>query len=61
MALTTVQNLMIGGGTPITQNTQTVLASYTIPTGSSGLAVGPITIPSGYSITVSSGSRWVIL
>jgi hypothetical protein len=61
MALTKVQNLMIGGGTPITENTQTISTSYTITTGSSAMSTGPITISSGVSVTIPSGSRWVIL
>jgi hypothetical protein len=61
MALTKVQNLMIGGGTPITENTQTISTSYTITTGSSAMSTGPITIQSGCSVTIPSGSRWVIL
>ena len=61
MALTKVQNLMIGGGTPITENTQTISTSYTITTGSSAMSTGPIQIASGVSVTIPSGSRWVIL
>ena len=61
MALTKVQNLMIGGGTPITENTQTIATSYTITTGSSAMSTGPITIASGVTVTIPSGSRWVIL
>jgi hypothetical protein len=42
-------------------NSKTVSTSYTIATGNSGVSAGPITIASGKSVTVSSGSRWVIL
>jgi hypothetical protein len=42
-------------------NSKTVSASYTIATGNSGMSAGPITIASGKAVTVSSGSRWVIL
>jgi len=42
-------------------NSQTVSASYTIAAGSSGMSAGPITVASGQSVTVSSGSRWVVL
>jgi hypothetical protein len=45
----------------ITINSKTVAASYTIPSGSSGLSAGPITVASGQTVTVSSGSRWVVL
>lgn len=42
-------------------NNQTVSVSYTIATGNSGMSSGPITIASGQAVTVSSGSRWVVL
>lgn len=42
-------------------NSKTVSTSYTIATGNSGMSAGPITIASGKTVTVSSGSRWVIL
>lgn len=45
----------------IVVNSQTVSVSYTIPTGSSAMSSGPITVASGQSVTVSSGSRWVVL
>ena len=61
MALTKVANLMIGGGTPITENTQTISTSYTITTGNSAMSTGPITLSSGVTVTVPSGSRWVVL
>ena len=42
-------------------NSQTVAASYSIPSGSSGMSAGPITIASGQTVTVPSGSRWVVV
>jgi hypothetical protein len=42
-------------------NSKTVSTSYTIATGNSGMSAGPITIASGQTVTVSSGSRWVVL
>jgi hypothetical protein len=42
-------------------NSNTVSASYTIPSGSSGMSAGPITVASGQTVTISSGSRWVVL
>lgn len=61
MALTTVQNSMIGGGVPITSNIQTVASDYTIPAGYNGLSAGPITIDTGYSVVVATGANWVIV
>lgn len=45
-------------------NATTLIASYTIPSGYSASSVGGssgFTIPSGMTVTVSSGSRWVVL
>ena len=52
-----------GGGTDqiFVENGQTVTASYVIPVGKNASSVGPITINSGMSVTVPSGSRWVVL
>jgi len=45
----------------IVVNSQTVATSYTIAAGFSGSSAGPITISGGAVVTVSSGSRWVVL
>lgn len=45
----------------IVVNSQTVAVSYTIPTGSSAMSSGPISIASGQSVTIASGSRWVVI
>jgi hypothetical protein len=42
-------------------NKTTIGASYTIASGTNGFSVGPMTISSGYAVTVSSGQRWVVL
>ena len=42
-------------------NNLTVGATYSIPSGYSAHSVGPVTVASGRSVTVPSGSRWVIL
>ena len=42
-------------------NNLTVGTSYSIPSGYSGHSVGSVTVASGQSVTVPSGSRWVIL
>ena len=42
-------------------NSQTIATSYTIASGKSGMSSGPISIASGQSVTVSSGSRWVVV
>jgi hypothetical protein len=42
-------------------NSQTVSASYTIAAGSSAMSAGPISVASGVSVTLGSGSRWVVI
>ena len=42
-------------------NTTTISSNYTISSGNNGFSVGPITISSGYAVTVATGQRWVIL
>ena len=42
-------------------NTQTVTATVTTPTNESTMSVGPITIDSGITVTVGSGSYWTII
>jgi hypothetical protein len=48
-------------GNGIYVNSKTVSTSYTIATGNSGMSAGPITIASGQTVTIASGSRWVVL
>ena len=45
----------------IVVNSNTVSASYTIASGDSGMSVGPVTVASDETVTVASGSRWVVL
>lgn len=52
-----------GGGTDevFVENGQVVTTSYTLPGTKNASSTGPITIDSGVTVTVSSGSRWVVL
>lgn len=42
-------------------NNLTIATSYSIPSGYGASSVGPVTVNSGVTITVPSGSRWVVL
>ena len=44
----------------LTVNNATVNTSYTIPTGYNAISAGPITVASGVTVTVPSGSTWVV-
>ena len=60
LSFTTVSSPAYASGALIV-NTTTVGENYTVPAGSNAFSVGPITISSGFAITVSSGQRWVVL
>jgi hypothetical protein len=55
----TSSHLVAGNG--IFVNSLTISTSYTIAAGTSGMSAGTITIASGVTVTVSSGSRWVVV
>lgn len=50
-----------GGDEVFVENGQTVTSNYTLTTGKNALSVGPITVNSGVTVTVPSGSRWLVL
>jgi hypothetical protein len=49
------------GGQGYVENTYTITTSSTVTDGSNAISVGPLTINSGVSVTVPSGSRWLVL
>lgn len=58
----------IGGGATggnadrvFVENDAVVTADYTIPTGRNAMSAGPITVNAGVTVTVASGSNWVIV
>jgi hypothetical protein len=52
-----------GGGADevFVENGQTVTTNYTLPSGKNASSAGPITVDGGVSVTISSGSRWVVI
>ncbi len=50
-----------GGDEIFYENEQTVTTSYSISTNESALSAGPISINSGVTVTIGSGSTWVIV
>ena len=42
-------------------NNASITASYTIPSGSNAMSTGPVTLSSGVTVTIPSGSRWAII
>lgn len=45
----------------IKMNAQTISANYAIPAGYNGMSAGPITIASGVTVTIPTGSSWSIV
>lgn len=45
----------------IAYNSQTIAENLSLTSGTSGLSAGPVTISSGYTVTIPSGCRWVIV
>ena len=59
--LSRLDDLEAAADFPIRLNTQTISANYSIPSGYNGVTAGPITIASGVTVTVPSGSAWSIV
>tara|TARA_B110001469_G_scaffold12048_1_gene12148 strand:+ start:81 stop:482 length:402 start_codon:yes stop_codon:yes gene_type:complete len=62
-----VENFGIGGGPSlgtnsiVRTNAKVIAENITFAGTENGSSVGPITVDSGYTVTVASGSTWVIL
>jgi hypothetical protein len=50
-----------GGDEVFILNSQIITTSYTIPSGKNASSTGPLTVNGSVTITIPSGSRWVIL
>ena len=48
-------------GGVVYENGQTITSNYIMGTSKNGMSVGPIAVASGVSVTIPSGSRWVVL
>jgi hypothetical protein len=54
------QTITAGGDGAIYLASNTITVNSTIPTGFNGITPGPITIASGITVTIASGSNWVV-
>lgn len=50
-----------GGNQVFFENDQTVTVDYTIPSTKNAMTAGPITIDTGITVTVSTGSTWTVV
>jgi hypothetical protein len=60
-SLGTLSSPQLNASNGIVVTNKTVAANYSIPSGSSAFSVGPVSVSSGISVTVPSGSRWVVV
>jgi hypothetical protein len=72
---TTGQVLTVSGGKPawataagsnittlgLYENSATISANYTIGTGNNAMSAGPITVSTGFTVTVPTGSTWTVV
>lgn len=57
----TLNSEQVGATNGIFVNNATVSSNYSIPSGYNGLTAGPVTVNGGVSVTVPSGSEWVVV
>lgn len=57
----TIYSEQLGASNGIFVNSTTVSANFTVPNNYHALSVGPVTVNSGVSVTVPSGSNWKVV
>jgi hypothetical protein len=57
----TLEAVVVPNTFAIQLNEQTISENYNINSGYNGVSAGPITIASGITVTVASGSSWSIV
>ena len=61
LSWSTVDAALATGNSSIIINNVNITSNATIAAGQNGFAVGPITTANGVSVTIASGSRWVVI
>jgi hypothetical protein len=51
----------VTGAPGLVENDTTISTSYTITTGKNAMSAGPITVASGVTVTISTGSVWTVV
>ena len=57
----TIYSEQVGASNGLFVNSTTVSANFTVPDDYHALSVGPVTVNSGVSVTVPSGSNWKVI
>jgi hypothetical protein len=57
----TLTNVVNSSSNGITINATSIATSYSIPSSYNGLSAGPVSVATGVTVTVQSGSTWVVV
>jgi len=49
-----------GGGGPILESQIVISQNYTLTSNTNGFSVGPVSVATGYAVTVPTGQAWVV-
>jgi hypothetical protein len=49
-----------GGGGPILESQIVISQNYTLTSNTNGFSVGPVSVATGYAVTVPTGQTWVV-
>jgi hypothetical protein len=56
-----LQSTVIVASNGIVVNSQTVSADYTIAAGNNGMSAGTVSVNSGVTVTIATGSVWTVI
>jgi hypothetical protein len=48
------------GGNPILESSITISQNYTLSSGANGFSVGPVSVATGYAVSVGTGQTWLV-
>jgi len=48
------------GGNPILESSITISQNYTLSSGANGFSVGPVSVATGFAVTVGTGQTWLV-
>jgi hypothetical protein len=47
-------------GNPILESTITISQNYTLSSGANGFSVGPVSVATGFAVSVGTGQTWLV-
>ena len=55
-----VMSWAASGGNPILESTITISQNYTLSSGANGFSVGPVSVATGFAVTVGTSQTWLV-